>query len=493
MATRGVDANVITLSAEIGGHEKTASHSNIVVTDGGGLNVVGGVGYAGAAQWQDLVVPGFDEDVDPGAELIIRFRTGGANGLAILCVCVYQDSDSGAATWVDLDAANQVLGDADYSNDAHAMKLLRDGITAVRGDRTPRNNIYCHWYRGYKKTNQAYNAYTGTTEATWPAAANGDLGVYRFIKREGVTAIDVKLLARDLNGPTPVKVMLYDWNGGTPNLISNQNANINSGPLTWVTFSFTVGGGTLASAETEYLLHIDADPTGVIESAWVPYVSVVAVPGGAVAHTVPDVDENLAGKPLIASEWDNVRTTLTHLWERGGVDIMISDWRWQEYDGALDQAFVGDGSTGANDPNKIGDGAGRDGGNLAVPLCRCLLFPSTSSTALRVRIGYKGNTGTTYDKFINTQISDNTAVFTTWDSVDEKVNTAGEEVVSQDIDGVYATAEHILEIPSADWESVATLPNVWCFMWSDDTTYAEYLSPLWVSIEEMTLIPDDFP
>ena len=446
---------------------------------------IGGINYDSTdPTWTVLTIPAFDEELPSGTFLTISFHSEDSEDtVPIWSVSVYQESDSGAPVRVDLDAANTVLGDDDQPNGALALKMIRDGILSVRGDRTPRNNIYNHWYRFYQKSNAAYDAYNDGTSKI-------DLGWYKCIKREGVTSVQVKLKALTSDG-NAADVRVTIWHTGTGSL-GTHDFTVASATLN--TYSHTFAG--LSSDEMDFELRIDGDSTANANTVSVPDVAVIATPGSTVTYATPDPAIAGAGDVIQSKTTDDCRTTLTHLWEVGGADIMIQDYRWGS---PLTQEFAGTGDSynGTTQPNLAWHGTGRDATDAAIAACRALLFSSTGALAIRVRMGYLTSTvDPAITNYIGAGTNGNLSDYEggringpqQWEAT-----TTGEFAFTTDNTETEIVFDQLIPINSAFWESVNPLPVFYMLCRSNDAAYNNLIIPKWISVEEVALGSQDFP
>ena len=267
---------------------------------------------------------------NPGERLKLLFKTIGANNINIYGVSCYQPRVAATPTFVDLDDANCVLGDADFPDDVFGMKLLRDNCVAVRNYKVPKANVWCQWFGHYYKQDANYGP-TGT----WPGA-NNQLGDYRFVKRAGVSEVKCHFYAYETSGVAgcDVRMEIADPDfelaaGILP--AANQTQVVVGGPG-WYTLTWTFQGADITS-ERNLQFKIDGrDNAGAgTETVYVPGVYLVeTAPAAAIAHTVPDMLNTKMHSDILASTHDNIRTTLNHLYYQGGKQILIGDWRFSD-------------------------------------------------------------------------------------------------------------------------------------------------------------------
>lgn len=391
------------------------------------------------------------------------------NDIEVKCICAYQEQTAATPVWVDLSAANNYIATADYPNGAFALKLLRDSTEAIREQKCVKANVFTHyWYPYYKS-----GAY---------AANNDGLGRYKFIKRSGVSQVKVRcLMWKDGGDP--------DWNWRTE-VIGHGNNVTAMGALqpTWYEHTYNFAGADIIDElELELLIDGSSNPGDI---CYCPGVFVWEVPAGAIAHTVPTIDNYVPGEVVNLSEHDNIRDTNDHLYNRGGCQILLSDWR---------VTYAGNNELYCN---RVAANKMSCGESNTSTAARSIVFASTSSKRLRVRMGFNTTTGTTQVKHVNLQISDNVGVFATWDDTCERWEsmTNGAYQFTESFTGDERVIACELDIPSDEWETVdvgaggtnlnANL-EVYVSAWTDNN--AEYVKPNWVTVEEIALNGVEFP
>ena len=443
--------------------------------DGSGANqvfarcTVGGAqgfidGFTTSDAWQSTTLTLADSDVSymtGGGELIIDLRTYGANQTSIKTICAYQPADSTAPAWVDL--AGTEVGNDDEPDSALRLRTQRNTIVAVRGNRTRRANVFNHWYGGGRKFSAGYGA------------ANDDLGRYQFVKREGVDNLHVHMCCW---GTTTSLTLRAEIAGTTHSDAATTTAfTVQADPM-WKTISFAMSS-TDITTEQEIELLLDSSTDEAVMCG----VCVIEehISSTAVTHTVPDVTEVQAGDTIHASEHAEIADTMDHLWRRGQ-SIALSDWRFNT--AALETMYCNQTTRDKTDY-----------GNTSSVIARAIVFPSTASKRMFIRVGYKTTTGDSYNKQIEFQLSDS--------MTDATADETGPGVDSGIIfgnardDNLYVEAA-LMDITAGDYETPAgalaetDVPyQVWVFGWTENAS--EYIIPEWVTIEEVDLAFGEFP
>ncbi len=450
----GIGANKCYMRAYLG-----ASHAEVELTSA-----------AATGAWAEATIDFEDRDVEHG-QLHIHFRTDGANTVNIWTISHFQPGDSGAPAWVDISGANCKLGTEDWPHSAMSMKLLTDAVKAVRGNRTVKSNAFNHWYRDYAKTGNAYKN-------------NDELGRYKFVKREGVSQMILHccMHSDDENNDFTLRAEIVC----PGNAIAAQTLDYSAGadPM-WDSFTFTFTGDDVA-AEVECELLLDAKDNGYGMTMYLPGRCLVEKHlDAAVAHTVPDTDNTRSGTVQGVSEWDNKKNTLVNLWKGGGMAIALSDW------------CFGLGVLGYSERLLLDAAAAdkSDHGSSGSIAARAICFPSTGSSRLRLSMGYITTAGEAQTKTIEFQLSDS-MVDATYDEIGPGPDRAIEFLEANEENIRVASCE--FDIASADWETPpgelgpADVPlQLWMFAYT--TNPAEYVKPVWLTIEEITLGEGEFP
>jgi len=419
-------------------------------------------------------------------DLTIRFRTEGTNTITIYSVCCYQPAVSGGPTWTDLDDANCVLGDADYPDSALALKLLRDNCQAVRDQKVPKANVYNQSFRDWYIGHAAYDA------------NNDRLGNYKFVKRAGVTVLKLHVLCKRGAGNDPTfRAEITGLNGAPAEGAAQEVAITNVAATYPFTSGLTVTWTLHAddqNVEVECGLVLDAKEAAST-IAYVPGIYLVeSSPSAAITYTNPNTLNTRVNSDILASTVDNARTTHSHLWYYGARQILLADWRFGDSADAYTMNFF---PTVALAFNK------GMAGPTSPPVSRSLLYSSTGSNRLRVKMGYHTTSGTTHDKSINIQTTENLAGGDAnaidADPVYENA-TNNTHVFTRAIDGAdgrpaKVTESTELDIRSADWEEhydeVNEPPQ--CIVQAITANAAEYIIPDYVTVEEVELSDDEFP
>ena len=408
-------------------------------------------------------------------EANIYFTTDGTNTVKVHAVCVYQHEDFSTPAWVDISGANCKLGTEDWPHSAYSMKLMTDAVKSVRGKRTIRSNIFNHWYRNYVKTGSSYGG------------SNDDLGRYVFVKRRGVSQMILHCCCQSNDGSNAFTLRAEITSTANPIAAQTLNYTGTTDPM-WDSFTFTFTG-TDVGAEVECELLLDAKDNSHGMTMYVPGVCLVEKHlGSAVSHVVPDTNNALAGTIQGASEWDNLKDSMVHLWEHGGVAIALADWRFGEEAHSYDDRLL----LNKDALDKSHHGGGSGDGTVAV---RAICFPSTGSSRYHLTMGFLTTSGETETKTIEFQLSDS-MTNGTYDEIGPGSD--------RNIDFLEANEDDLrviacdFDINSADWETPpgelgpADVPlQLWMAAFS--TGVAEYVKPKWLTIEEIALNEGEFP
>ncbi len=423
----------------------------------------------------------FTLDLDSPIEddsLVISMRTTGANTISIYSVSVYQPGDAAAPDWVDLDNANCRIGQDDRPKDVFAMKLLRDNVVAVRGWKTPQNNVYNHWYFINHKTSAAYSDMGGT---------NDDLGHYKFAKRREITVLKLHFLAAKTGVNDPNFRVEITGLAGAPAEGAQQDVAITNAALTWYTVTWTLNAADHPN-EVECAIIMDGrdNPAGTAKIA-VPGVYLVeSSPLAAIAHTVPDTLNVPPGSADVSDWADNTRKTSNHLWLYGGRQILVADWRTNE--GGLDDFKANDPALDYTDYD--------DDGSIPV---RGLLFSSKNSKRLRIKFGYRTTAGVAFEKGILIHTRDNGGVIDV-DPRYENAPTTGLKTFTRKVDGADGSPSMVIEVTDLDiragdqeehYDEANEPPMIYVACISADP--AEYIEPLFVTVTEVELGESEFP
>lgn len=396
--------------------------------------------------------------------LMLRAQSG--NVFSCKSISGFQEQTSATPAWISLNATNQVIGDDDYPDSVMLMRLIRNATVAVREQKTVRSNVLTHWfYPSYKQGSD----YSGTYD---------DLGRYRFAKRAGMSEVKVHCLACKSVGD-PDWTLRVDLEGVT---VAAQEDTVDQTTPTWYTFTFTLTGSDITDEVISEVLFDGKEGTAATYQH-LPYFIVLESPGSSLVHVVPDVVEVPAGSSIISDQFDAMRTTLHHLFTRGGAAICCADYR------------VG---TDAGDYlycNATSPGKANIGGSSTSTVARGIVFPSTSSKRIRLSMGYETNSGSSYTKHINMQISDDLD-FDTWDDTDPRyedfTHGAYQFTEEKDTEDVISCD---LDIPSGDWETHepggGQPLQFWISAWTDNS--GEYVVPKWVAVQEVELDQEEFP
>jgi hypothetical protein len=324
-----------------------------------------------------------------------------------------------------------------------------------------RANVFNHWYYPYYKSGSY-------------AADNRGLGAYRIVKRKGQAEVKLRVLACKGIGDD-------DWTlraeiGGL-----DRTTTVSATTPTYYDLDWSLGAEDTAD-ECEWELKIDGDVGEGSAVMYAPGICLLEEPAAAITHAIPNNDNTLSGRAIIASEWDAIRTSQMHLWERGGCQILCSDWRVEPDTGT--DLLVGYQTDFVKD----------DFGSYSSVIARAIMFPSTSSKRLRVRLGFMTTAGTDYVKRIVFQLSDSTTFATcddTWPLYEDF--TEGAYPFTTAHTSAIRVVGCELDIPSGDWEaySAAQPLQLWAMMRTDNVE--EYILPQWISAEEIPLTRTEFP
>jgi len=414
--------------------------------------------------WETVEITLRDEAV--GDEwLIVSHNADAGNVLYVYTISMGQPGDS-TVSLLDTNFANCKLGDDDYPDSALARKIARDNVVAVRNQKTCRANVFNHFFYPFYKQGSVYGS------------GSDDLGTYKVFKRAGMETVKIYTLACKSTGD-PDWTCKVTFNGDTDEF------TVSATSPTWYLSTFTLTGSDITD-ELEAELKFDGKEGTSATYQYLPGWIALEDPGD-VSHTVPDIADLTPPSIIESSTVDDIRTTMAHLWEEGGACIIGSDWRSGPY-------LYCDATTF----DKTDFGPGSAAGPAATSTCaRCMVFPSTSSQRIRIRMGFHtiDNGGTARVKHITIQISDS-ETFATWDDVHPAYedNTDGAYQFTHDVDsdeGEVISCE--LDINSADWESHGTgVPlQIWISAKTDNAD--EYVGVDWVEIGEVVLQEDDFP
>jgi len=298
-----------------------------------------------------------------------------------------------------------------------------------------------------------------------------------------VTSLDLFCLC-ETGLTTPVFTIRAELVGIGGSVQTNASVE-NVGGLKYFKLSWT----GLNAAETEYELLIDAVEATSTNILYMPGVYLLETPGAAVVHTVPDVNDAVAGRTVKSSTWANCKATNQHLSTRGGMAYVLADWRFGTYASSYDGHF--NANAAAMDKDDWG-GQVADGGGGSV-MARAPLFASTNSKRLRVVVGYATTQGEDYAKVFSIQIS-HSLTLASFDSCDPRYDITNAKhvflfnVSDEEIESVE------LAIPSAAFEEypgIGVPYQVWVMAMAEN--FSEYIEPKWITIEEIVLDGPDFP
>ena len=425
-----------------------------------------------------------------GSYLDIAFKTEGFNFLDVRTVSAYQLGDAAAPDIIDVSAG--VLGTNDGPDDVFAMELLRNNVSAVRGWKVPRGNVFNHWFH---RSLVAGNAYAATFD---------DLGDYKCVKRRDITRLKVHFLAAADVGVEAhkIRVELTGVNAAPVEGAAQEVAIVDGMTLARYTVTWTLHRADYG--EVEFGLRFDgkSDDAPFLEQVYLAgFTMVEDLPNAPVAAIVPDT-LNLEHKdPILAAGHTNLWSICHHLWYYGGRQIICSDWRHNLYDGSAYVSTHHCRSNAFDNQDWYGQGA-----HLSV-IARAILFSSSGSKRLRVRMCYYTTSGNTHTKalhFCTTETID--GVHALCDHIDanprydDDVGNPNDHQFTEPVDGVDGRPARrveacFLDIRSADqeehYDGVNEPPQV--LLEGTSANPAEYIIPRYILVEEETLHETEFP
>jgi hypothetical protein len=435
-----------------------------------------------------------------GDVLDIAIKTIGTNTFTLGGVSVYQEGGypavAGNPEYSDLFDVNCLLGRDDHPDDVLAMRLLRDNCCAVRQYKAPKANIWCQWFGDYY-TNQIAFGGGGVF------GGNETLGVYRFVKRRGVSEVRLHYWAHELTGAggSTVRAEIRDPDGELAAGLLPAAAQTAVLPMVignppWRTITWTFQGADITE-ERNLELALDGMVPGPLEVLYLPAICLVETqPSVAIAHTVPDPISVPIHSSILSGEIHrNVRDTLDHLYQIGGRQILVADWRFTD-----------------NETLKVDWGPeficvqnawARLYGNPAVfantTVAQAILFSSTSSRLLRSRFEYSTDNTLSATKYTQVALDDTFGGgIVDYYEADPRYDGATNNIHQflDVVDGRYRRAieRAELEIRAADWEEhfdgINEPPQV--FVSARGNT-AGYVIPHQYTLEEIELHPNRFP
>jgi hypothetical protein len=255
----------------------------------------------------------------------------------------------------------------------------------------------------------------------------------------------------------------------------------------WDSVEFTFTGVDITN-EVECGLLVDAKDNSHSMNIYICGVCITEehLASSSITHIVPDVPDVRAGTVVEAQQWDDVRDTMVHLWERGGVNIAMQDWRPGSY------LFYPE----ATSRDKTDYGPGGVGNPDTSVVARAICFPSTNASRIRLAMGFHTTSGSSYTKKIEMQLSDSMT-----DGTYDERGPNGDNPLHFDSDysETVVTVGCLLEVTAADEETPAsaldhttdTPYQAWIFAWTENST--EYILPDWITIEEVALAYSEFP
>jgi hypothetical protein len=422
--------------------------------------------------------------------LSISFRTEGTNTLTIFTVDAYQpDVHNGPGStvwpWTDLDDSSCVLGDDDFPDSVLSQRLLRDNVAAVRDRKTPRNNVYHQWFRDWHKADFVYGA------------SNDDLGNYKFVKRADVTVLKIHILNKgstnceiraEITGLTNAPAEGAAQSAFVTNVIGTY-------PFTGaLTFTWTLVGVDITD-EVECGLKIDGRDNLFGTEVYVPGIYLVeSGPSTSIIYEPPDIKNTKQNSDILASTFDKIRTTCNHLWYYGGRSIILADWRFGEYSDSYAMTYNCNWTAGFS---KGAAGPGRP------PVSRSLLYSSTGTRRIRTRMLYKSTAGDSHIKSINTQTTENLAggdanaidADPIYDGATNNTHNFTRPVDGAEGRPISMVEGTELDIRKEDWEEHYDGANEppQCIIQAMTANAAEYISPIYVTVEEREIAESEFP
>lgn len=380
-------------------------------------------------------------------------------------VCAYQPADTNAPEMVDYWTSGK-LGTDDWPDSAFANRKLRDAIVSVRGQRTMKANVFNHWFK----------------LMTSSSGVDGDLGRYIFEKRAGVSKILVQCCACTGGAAHNIKIVI----SGTTYSDSSTTHSVSGTTPAWsgVSFSFT-------STDITNSMQIEIKFSADDPSVCLPGIAVqeAHLSSTSITHTVPDVDDVQAGDFVESAHHAEIADTMEHLWRRGGMAILLQDWRFTHgLSPAWDALYC---STASADKT--------DYGTPSSVIARAIAFPSTNVKHINVSLGFEVVGSNGYTKAIEMQLSTST----TTSSYDERgPEPSGDPMYFEHNYGNSRAGVRWKIAPPSAWEETPDdvldvlvsgphVGTVWVFGYTDNS--GEYIKPKYIAIEEETLGETEFP
>lgn len=447
-------------------------------------------------QWTSFTVNLHGTYIHNGA-LEIAFRTIGTNTLTIYSISAYQIGDATAPDFVDVSAG--WLGTNDGPKDVFAMKLLRDNVTAVRGWKTPRANVFNHWYQRSLKVSKTFGA------------NNDDLGHYKFVKRRGISELKLHFMAaREGADQQRIRAEIIGLDNAPAEGAAQdpQITTLFAVAPGWYTITWTINAADV-DTEFECGLKFDGRTLAGVATEFVALAGFSLVESGPSAshvHIVPDVLNVGMNDGIQASQHENLWDTCHHLYYYGGRQILCSDWRHHVFAGGVYSSTLLCKRVAAFDKRSWFPWAP----NISV-IARAMLFSSTASQRIRVRMGYHtevdGGTPGTRAKAIHictTEVIDNAhCTHLSGNPIYEGVDD-NDHYFLDAIDGVDGRPQSavdgcLLEVdPNDDGDQRETHYNgvdepIQAVIQGITDNADEYIVPDWVTMEEVNLAESEFP
>jgi len=431
---------------------------------------------------------GFGYDVI-NRDLEIGFRTIGTNTLTIYAVSAYMIGDSNAPNFTDISSG--MVGSNYGPDDVFAMKLLRDNVCAVRGWKVPKANVFNHWYE------------RGTRAASSYSTNNDALGHYKFVKRKGISELQMHMLcARDGSATSKIRTEITGLDNAPAEGAAQETTvtTASTGAPGWYTVTWTIHADDVDD-EFECGLLIDGKDSGTPSAVYMAGFSLVETePSSSHAHTCPDVLDVGVNDPIEADHHEEVWDTCHHLYYYGGRQILVADWYHHDYTGGVYSSQMVCDQTSFDKRSWYGWGV------TPSVIARALLYSSTASQRLQCRMGFYTDT------YRNTG-STKTIHLCTTETIDNVhcTHIDGNPLFEGDDDNDYAFVHSVdgadgnpaqevagcfFEIRSADqeehYDGVNEPPQI-CLQGITSSSADEYVVPQWISVEEYQLAESEFP
>lgn len=456
--------------------------------------------------------------------LFASIGPGLANQLTVYSVCAYQRQTASTPVHVQLDAATNSIGDNDKPMSQAIAKLLQDETNCQYTQRMPRSNVSAHWFPRY---------YAATISASYPANISA-LGEYKLVKRAGCSAIYTYYCVNNstaVSSEWTLKTTIASTVEGSQEIADIRYNAVHY----WVgsKFTFTTANTTAEKELTLKICHKLSNTSGAVANVFGVCVTEKPPSTTSLSHTIPDASQYAMGEYLLASQVEDERATLTHLWKRQPA-IALSDWRQTVLSNSNLVKCTTTTYSKTHPPLATG-------GSQTSLVARALAWPSYGCSRIRVTMGFQTylsanapEESSSTKKAVMFQLSDSTvnatAVWTgpmTYTDTSNNVQQSyyegyfninnwqadggagfrGDKWVDYFIQPWRSCYAHQMNlranttvVSSARWlsptstisaPSVLNPLQVWVFAWTAST--ADYIMPTYVSIEEVPLTEGEFP